>query len=134
MRRDRDRRTSLPYPEPRPFVPAPVSPAILPGSLRARMVASLEDRRQFYPGPRPPASVDRRSRRMVVAAPKAKNLTGRMDQWLSHRLAFALPENVAICAKRKIRREVLMALKPFRRKGGGGGSKRRRNEFSDVRC
>lgn len=40
------------------------------------------------------------------------------------------PRNVAVCVRRKDRREVLHAL----RRVGRGGGRRRRNEWSDVHC
>lgn len=40
------------------------------------------------------------------------------------------PRNLAVCVRRKDRREVLHAL----RRVGRGGGKRRRNEWSDVHC
>lgn len=43
-------------------------------------------------------------------------------------IMFGEPRTVAVCARRKERKEVLIAK---RRKGRGGG---RRNQWSDIRC
>lgn len=108
-------------------------------------IASIDDRRQWYPAPfRPAAALPRAAARLVVAPsrrdPLVEALRRRVgfrspERWVSSKVAFAVPERVALCAKRKIRREVFFAEKLFKR-GGRGGSKRprRRNEFSDVRC
>lgn len=45
-------------------------------------------------------------------------------------MAFKAPKFVAICVRRKIRREVLLALG----RGGGGKRRPRRNAYSNVRC
>lgn len=47
-------------------------------------------------------------------------------------VAFASPQNMMICVRRKTRKQVLHALK----KTGAGSRKkiRRRNEWSDIRC
>lgn len=49
----------------------------------------------------------------------------------SEHYAFAAPASVMVCVRRKMRREVLHALKRTR---SGAGKPRRRNRFSDVRC
>lgn len=47
----------------------------------------------------------------------------------------ALPHKVAICLRRKIRREVLFGLGLHVRVGRGGGSKpRHRNQYTKVKC
>ena len=48
------------------------------------------------------------------------------------RVQFAVPKKVAICIRRKARREVLHALK-LTKKGKGGGA-RKRNLWSNVKC
>lgn len=99
----------------------PPSPATLFPS--PQYVAGLEDRRLYKPdrGLAPPAALNRNASRIV--APKYSP---------PFAVRFADPRLVSICAKRKIRREVLFALG----KGGKRGrlNKPRRNFWSRVSC
>lgn len=90
------------------------------------IVRRLEDRRQYYPTKiRPAAALPRAASRLVV-----KNKA----QWaLPHTVGFAEPKRVAVCVRRKERKEVLFA-KALTKKGGRGGGRRRRNEWSNVKC
>lgn len=96
--------------------------------LRA-MVRAVEDRRRFHPlrTLRPAGALKRSSRRIVL--PPASNLPGRFPPT---GLSFAVPRKVAICVRRKTRREVLFALK--KRGKGSGARRRRRNRFSSISC
>lgn len=58
--------------------------------------------------------------------PKKEKPTTRREDW-----RFVSPHRVWLCAKRKIRREVLMALN---RHGKGAKSQKHRNEYSEVHC
>lgn len=82
----------------------------------------LEDRRQYHPlgRARPAEATRRQARRLVTRGAKFE------------RIGFFTPSKVAICVRRKIRREVLHALKI----AGGRGHfrKRRRSFYSSVRC
>jgi len=104
----------------RPIRPLSV---LSPLSFEPEAVRILEDRRVFKPDAsvRPPASVQRSDTRLV-ADPFGTSL---------RRVSFANPPRVAICARRKIRREVLHAL---RIAGGSGFRKRRLNFWSGVGC
>lgn len=51
-------------------------------------------------------------------------------QTIPSRIKFATPKRVAICVRRKIRREVLLALG----RGGGHHRKPKRNRYSEVSC
>ena len=97
--------------------------------LRA-MVRAMEDRRRFHPlrTLRPAGALKRSSRRIAVT-PSTSNLAGRFP---SPGLSFAVPRDVAICVRRKTRREVLFALK--KRGKGSGAKRRRRNHFSQIGC
>lgn len=93
--------------------------------LRA-LAKSLEDRRRFHPlgALRPVAAVSRSARRLRIT-PK------RAGFFPEPGLSFSVPREVALCVRRKERREVIFA----KRKGGKGArSRRRRNRWSDVRC
>lgn len=91
-------------------------------SFRRAVVRAIEDRRFWTPARRlaPPRAMPRAAARLVPSR-------RRLSSWLH----FAIPDRVAICVRRKIRREVLFANKLTRR--GAGGSKRR-NEWSAISC
>lgn len=99
-------------------------------------IASLEDRRLWHPlGALAPVAASIRSARRLIVAPHDApgEFVGRYgSRLLNHRIAFSEPFRVAICVKRKMRREVLFAL----RFAGRGGSKKsyRRGPWSDVKC
>lgn len=84
------------------------------------IIAGLLDRRRFRP--------DRAS----APTPATRRGHTRLVNVGTHRVGFAVPAKVAICAKRKIRREVLHA----KRRTGKGAMKRnrRRNYWSDITC
>lgn len=93
--------------------------------LRA-MVTALEDRRFFNPlGPyRTPATFgpQRRFRPAVTYSSSPGNIPIG--------IGFARPDTVAICVRRKVRREVLFA----KNKSGGRHRRPRRNYWSSVKC
>lgn len=79
------------------------------------------DRRRYHPGPTlyrtRPAPPAHRHRLTALAN--------------THRIGFASPQSVAVCAKRKTRREVLHAL---RLTSKGSGASRKFNQWSRVSC
>lgn len=83
----------------------------------------IEDRRQFHPEGvlRPARTLYERSASRNVVAPAKK---------FSPAISFAVPAKVALCVRRKQRREVLFATG----KGGGRHKRPRKNLFSNVRC
>lgn len=126
----------------------PVGPSLSVDPLLDDPLLAFEDRRQYHPaGPSRPAMMFGASD--VISYPvnyasnvarnfvydvsgkryvdKAKNLAGAA-------LAFRDPARVAVCVRRKIRREVLFALSPHRRIGSGRGKRRRQNWASAIRC
>lgn len=107
-----------------PRLPFPSSFVRLPGQLDL-----FEDRRLFNPDPLPPArSFQSPRHRLVVPKQQAsKNARGA----LPHFVGFRTPNKVLICVRRKIREEVMHALK---KTGKRGQKKPRRNYYSDVRC
>lgn len=96
-------------------------------------VTFIEDRRLFHPlGAFAPArSLDRRSR-LIVHPPNVNKSVRRNDFRVPSAVGFDVPSRVAVCVRRKQRKEVLHA-KRFTGRGSGGG-KHRRNYWSDVRC
>lgn len=89
-------------------------------------VRSIEDRRLYRPDRtvRPPAATIIGASR-VTATRNKSNLTG---------LRFLRPNHVALCARRKIRRQVIHALRIAGKKGTGKGRHRRTNFWSDISC
>lgn len=86
----------------------------------------MDDRRLFHPqgSLRPAGALSRGARRLVVA-PSVSTAPGDFS-----RIGFAVPKKVALCVRRHVRRQVLLA------KGRGGGAHRppKRNYWSDVEC
>lgn len=111
------------------------STAIASSQLRSRpkMVSPLtliEDRRSydFEPATRP-ARLFSGSVASMVATPKIIKGKIRNPASVPYQIAFAAPRETLICVRRKMRREVLHAL---RRKGKGGRG--RRGKWSNVKC
>lgn len=98
----------------------------------------VEDRRLWTPEPIldvPPASFGQSSSNISPArAPKRATGAGAKSPYslMASKpiMAFQHPKFVAVCVRRKQRREVLLALGL----GGGGKRKPRRNNLSNVRC
>lgn len=85
--------------------------------------ATIEDRRLFHPeGYYRPA---RGSSRLAVSLKPAKPMSGTAFR-------FAMPNKVAVCVRRRTRRQVIFALN----KAGAGARARarRRNYQSDIGC
>lgn len=125
----------------------PNSP-IDPGSIRGRALKKLEDRRRWAPSlqnqpqKEPARDASGRHARHVYkkrvvsrSSPRARNKlqsAPKVTRWAeTPRASFASARNTFICLKRKVRREVLHAL---RRTRSGKGSPKRRNEWSDIQC
>lgn len=85
----------------------------------------VEDRREYHPleTQRAPRTVHHRDARRLVAVPSLH---------FSPFNKFNVPEQVIRCIRRKIRREVMHALKL--RGKGSGKRHRKRDEWSDVHC
>lgn len=101
----------------------PLSPIVvpLPPVSRDLVLAHGVDRRLFRPdrSTAPPAAVRRSAARVVAKGPHAYSLT------------FSDSRLVGLCVRRKVRREVLFALRKTRK---GAGAKRRRNFWSNISC
>jgi len=91
-----------------------------------RSLSELEDRRVNYPST---------SRPIQTVRANVKLLPNRSNPFYPNQvpafLRFDVPENVIICARRKIRKQVMHA---FNNSGRGGQRKPRRNNNSDIRC
>lgn len=92
----------------------------------------VEDRRSFNPDPDVPARSSRiwRSRLAVPTASRLAGRTASQPVYGVGSIAFKAPAKVAICVRRKVRKQVLLA----KGKGGGSHRKPRRNRYSNVWC
>lgn len=118
-------------------------PASVTPHKRSPWVSNLqdyEDRRLYHPesAVRPAASFNRDRHRLVTIEKRYKKVPDatarlRMLSQTQAPLAFEKPEKVLICVRRKIRKEVLHALK---KTGGRGGVTRKPiwNRFSEISC
>lgn len=100
-----------------------LQPLVPPRTLLSSPLQELGDRRRYNPtkGVAPPAATRRSATRLV--SPLYSPLNS---------VRFAEPKRVAICVRRKQRKEVLHAK---RIAGGKGGFRKRRNNFwSKVSC
>jgi len=107
---------------------------------------SMQDNRLYHPDPPSRPSLMQWASQLV--ADKSQTFLGNVlydvsgrryidkpVNWTRAALAFRDPARVAICVRRKIRREVLFALTPHKRLIGRGAAKhRRRNWASAIRC
>lgn len=100
-----------------------------------------EDRRLYHPDGfvRPAASVRtgrpaafrESSWKGVGVRPRTLGGKARQVKKVRHAQRFNVPDDVAVCVRRRMRREVLHALRKTR---GGAGSRKRRNFWSGVYC
>lgn len=92
-------------------------------------LTQVEDRRDFHPAPhvRPARSFFKSFHRLSL--PQQTSLDDLWD--VPTRVAFEQPHHVLVCVRRKMRKEVLHALK----KAGRRGQKApRRSAYSDIQC
>lgn len=99
-------------------------PAALPLSV---LQSPILDRRTYHPlrKLRPMTMVRHLSRQVAKQNPTFNQLSQTKAI-----LSFANPKKVALCVRRKIRKQVILALG----KGGGGHRPPRRNETSNFSC
>lgn len=117
----------------------PASPPRI--AVPVRRLRDIEDRRNWAPAGqardfagRPARVVYKAKSPKVLRGPGGKPLQSRPTVF--RRLETGMPRfaeaaKTVICFKRKVRREVLHALK---QKHSGKGSPKKRNEWSDVQC
>lgn len=95
-----------------------------------------EDRRRYHPDGvfRDPVAVPRSAARLVVpprkGGVKSGGLGGIRLRYPTASIGFQRPSRVAICVKRKSRREVIFAIG----RGGAGNRKGKRNYTSGFSC
>lgn len=126
-------------PTPQRYRPAVPRQSLKPIRLTSPqvLIASLEDRRLFHPDSlprkdmRPPIALPRQAARVVARRPLTRSGAANQSRQRSFRLTFQVPERVAMCAKRSIRRQVLFAHRKTTR---GPGRSPRRNFWSAVSC
>lgn len=94
-------------------------------------LSDTRDDRSYHPQGRrkPPVTLNLNRARLKVGR---KSLTRSLTDALPYGLSFANPGKVVTCVKRRVRKEVLHALK----KTGGGRRRKppRRNFWSEVSC
>lgn len=107
---------------------APPVPRVRPLSVVS--LPLLEDRRSFHPAPaiRPAFSSPRSTSRIVV---RQRPSQGRFPSQTKGILSFEVPNRVAICVRRGVRKAVLHALG---KAGKRGQRKPRRSAFSSISC
>lgn len=101
------------------------------------ILREYEDRREWHPlgASRPARSFNRDRHRLVVAKypvnnPRSLASTIKIGT-VPHVIAFGAPKKVLICVRRKIREQVLHALK---KTGIAGQNRPRRSEYSSISC
>lgn len=103
---------------------------IRPVSRQRVDLRPFEDRRAFHPlkHARPAITTFKRADARLLIDDRKVDV--KKPSRLPFGVTFAVPQRVAICVRRKRRKEVIFA------KGVGGSKTRkpRRTEFSDVRC
>lgn len=115
----------------------PAAPAGRPFFQIVRPQVSLqliEDRRRFHPaGKYAPAGVmSRRDQRRIVEKTLSVVREGGRLAMPVGRFGFAVPDKVAVCVRRKQRREAIFAL--GRTGAGAAAKRRRRSEFTEISC
>lgn len=90
------------------------------------------DRRRYTPNKHygPPHSFIRAATRLEIG--RAARSVSRGRQPRVEKIAFAVPRAVSLCIRRKVRREVYLAL--THKKARGSSASRRRNYWSDIKC
>lgn len=94
------------------------------------LLSAIEDRRLYHPvSPAPAKTFTTKAAADVLGSPVRKGPLARSTLSADF-FKFRQPKAVAICVRRKQRREVLFASG----KGGKGWRRKRRNAWSDVHC
>ncbi|UDN67880.1 hypothetical protein [robinz microvirus RP_165] len=93
----------------------------------------IGDRRRYRPDKSiaPPHAFNRAATRLHIGQ-LGRSLRAISRGKLPSRVRFAVPNLIALCLRRQIRREVLHAF--HRTTRGHGGGRRKRNFWSDVKC
>lgn len=109
--------------------------------VRSLPQLEVEDRRLWNPIPlavRALKSPRRWRHRLVVAS--VRRPTRSVGRRLAasgvvvpHAVRFSNPRHLMLCVRRRVRREIIFALR-LRGRGAGRRRKPRRNQYSDIRC
>lgn len=114
--------------------PKPYRPITHPPHLTTfKPLTLLEDNRAWQPTPKPhrtAKAVPRNAAALTV--PRQIVRGGKTRSTIPSTVAFQKPSGVAVCVRRKVRREIMFALRQTRR--GAAARRRRRNTWSDVKC
>lgn len=132
--------TSLPVKlyRPPPLTLPKLSPLLFQTPVR-KSVLRLEDRRAWHPDktvyrkiPSPAAAASPRSGALLKLSPRRLMHPGSLLRLpnISDLIGFRTPGRVAICVRRRIRKEIMHALG----KAGKGHKRPRHNAFSKVKC
>lgn len=97
----------------------------------------IEDRRRFHPLGKlaPAATYSRRDQRRIVEKVRAvtkQAVRTRAPVFPASDFGFAVPDKVAVCVRRKQRREALFAKRKTGR--GARAQTRRRGPFTEIHC
>lgn len=91
------------------------------------------DQRRYHPDKRARAadSLIRSATQLYIGGWRGALGTDRVPRVLPHTVQFRVPNLVAVCVRRKVRKEVLHAQ---RKTAKGAGSQRKRNIWSGIKC
>lgn len=105
-------------------------PIIVKRPVVQTTLQQVEDRRRWHPLRKlaPAGTLSRRDQRRLVEKSRPNPFN---DPFPSFRIGFEVPKKVAVCVRRKTRREVIHALG---KTGSGAKARRRKSEFTNVRC
>lgn len=108
-----------------------LAPPIVPNPPKPLKI--LEDRRTFHPEKHvEPKRTDGARPRQVLRAERSPSISRpHAAPHLSPRIGLAQPSKVAMCIRRKTRREVIFAKQKTRK---GAAARRTRNQWSDLSC
>lgn len=110
-----------------------IASSLLRPTVIPDLLSLIEDRRTFNPAEYYPKGTSKLSSEIGIAPVKRSGVKrGKNVAFQPDIFRFKMPEKVALCVRRKSRREVLFAL----RKTGKGSRmvKRRRNRYSEISC
>lgn len=128
--------TSLLSPKNTLQTPSLLTPQMTTAQMYPRSMVIAQDRRFYQPKPpglkriiKNPGALPRYAAKQVVSQ-FTQNISNQNK--LPWRTSFNVPRQVAVCLRRKARKEIMHALK-LTHKNGAGGS-RRRTPWSTIKC
>lgn len=112
-------------------LPLNFNSSYFPTSWTLQPLQSFEDRRAWHPlGQAAPARSFSQTRHRLTIPAKSRFFPGPR---LSNVVGFVNPQRILICVRRRIRREVIHALR-FAGRGRGKQRPPRRSEYSSIHC